>query len=77
MDIIKSEFLRLDLRDVGRGVATAVFSAVVLALYQAVADGGFSAINWAGLLQVGTVAGLGYLVKNFFSDDTGKLGGML
>ena len=77
MEIIKSGFLRLNSNDLIRGVITAVLSAVVLVLCQAISDGGFRSVSLEQLLQVGTVAGLGYLIKNFFTTSDGKFGGVI
>ena len=77
MNKAQSVLFRLSGNDVVKGFITAVASALVLAVYQFVSNGGVSAIEWNSLLDVGVVAGLGYLVKNFFSDGQGKFGGVI
>ena len=78
-----SDMFKLDWRDVGKGVAVAVFSGAALALYSLVSQDGFDifAVDWNIVFHLavnGAVGGfVGYLTKNFFSDSQGKLGGVL
>lgn len=74
-----SGMFRLDWKDVAKGLATAVLSAVVLYLADLTKVPGFDlgALPWDTLIKVGLTAGIGYLAKNFFTDSQGKLGGVL
>ena len=66
-------------RDLLKALFVAVFSAVLLAVYNLMTTCGFNCTgaDWLEVLRLSIVAGLGYLIKNFFSDEEGKLGGKL
>lgn len=63
-NVITSKLLSLNTRDFLRGLALTVITAVVTTIYDAIKDGGFAAINWELVLQVGLSSGLGYLLMN-------------
>ena len=77
MNTLQSALFRLSRNDVVKGIVTAVMSAIVLAVYQMASEGGVSGIDWSSLMNVAVVAGLGYLVKNFFSNEDGKFAGVV
>jgi uncharacterized membrane protein YvlD (DUF360 family) len=76
---MQSNFLRLGLKDIGKGLVVSVLTAVVLYIQAQVADPNFSfaTVNWAVFGQIALSAGVGYLVKNVFSDSEGRLLGKL
>ncbi len=63
-----SEKFNLDWADLGKGLIVAVLSAVITALYQIVSTGAFPTLqDLKAVGLIGLTAGLGYLVKNYFS----------
>jgi hypothetical protein len=52
--------------DAGKGLVVAVITAVLTALLPILESGTFD-INWKQILIVGATAGVGYLLKNFFT----------
>ncbi len=71
---MKSTFLTLKWRDLGKAIVVAFLSAFVAAIYKAIGgdSGGFhfpSGAEWLTALKVGAGAALAYLVKNLFTDD--------
>ena len=75
---MKSQIFTLNLQDVGKGFLVAVFSAIITALASLINVPGFSfgSVNWQSLIAVGLISGLGYLSKNFLSDNTGSFLGI-
>ena len=76
---MNSEFLRLNLSDLTKGLIVAVLAAVVTSLGNALNMPGFdfASFDWSTLLSVGLTAGLAYLSKNLLSDKAGKFGGIV
>ena len=78
-----SEMLRLNFRDIAKGLVTAVFSSIVVVLYSVTVTEGFNLFtaDWAGIgqqaLSAGFVALIGYLGKNAITDSSGRVGGVL
>lgn len=74
-----SNFLRLNLRDVSKGLVVAVIVVVLGALQQAFQTNGLdiSAFDWAGILDIAWKAGLAYLGKNLVSDGDGRVLGRI
>lgn len=73
MNTITSKLGSLVTSDFIKALAVAIFSpiaAYVIVILQAFVDGGSLAIDWSYLIKIGVSAGLGYLVKNFFSSTT-------
>lgn len=62
-------------KDMVKGLVTAVLAVVVVSAYQMTT--GNSPIDWHQLGHLALASGLGYLVKNFFTDANGKLLGVL
>lgn len=79
MNTIYSQLFSLNLKDVAKAVAIAVFAAFLGVLQQAVTAHGFDfgAYDWAGILTVSWQAGAAYLAKNFLSDENGKIFGKI
>ncbi len=74
-----SKFLTLNWADLFKGLATAVFSAVILFLADVLKVPGFElgALPWDTILKVALTAGLGYLAKNWLSTSDGKVAGVI
>ena len=70
---------KLDIRDFTKSLVVAVMAAVLTALSTALNLPGFDfgTFDWANLLKIGIVAGLSYILKNFLSDETGKVFGRI
>jgi hypothetical protein len=74
-----SQLFRLNLKDLSKGLVVSVLGAVLAfgaAILQAPGFS-FAAIDWAGLIKVALGAGLAYLVKNFISDENGRVLGKI
>ena len=76
---MKSNLFRLNFLDAGRGIAVAVLAAILTYLVGALNTPGFefSAIDWAYIVKIALTSGISYMIKNFLSDESGKLGGVL
>lgn len=70
-----SVLFKLDFKDLAKGLVVAMLSAVLTGLYQAL--NAQAVIDLKQLLIIGATAGLGYIIKNFFTDENNKLGGVL
>ena len=74
---MKSELFKLATADWVKGLITAVIGAVLVTVQQAISNGGVASIDWQFVSGVAITAGVSYLVKNFFSDGSGKFGGVV
>lgn len=76
---MNSAFLRLNLKDVARGLVVAVIVVVLGAIQAAVQTKGLdvAAYDWAGILDVAWQAAVAYLGKNLISDSDGKVLGAI
>lgn len=76
---MSSKLYRIDAHDLVKGVVTAVLTAVVAYLGTILNVPGFDLMtfDWAALLNVALAAGAGYVLKNFLSDEDGRVGGVL
>ncbi len=78
-----ASIFKISARDVFKGFVVAFFSAVVTFsknILQRMVDTGVFTVTGADLWSVplvGIAAGLGYLLKQFFTDENGKLGGTI
>lgn len=70
-----SELFNLNIKDAIRGVVVAVLSAVITLVLEVLKNG--ASIDWKQVGIVALIAGLGYIAKNFLSDEKGKLGGKI
>lgn len=79
METVNSLFLRLNLKDVAKGLAVSVIVVVLGMVQQSFKDHGLdvASFDWAGILDVAWKTGAAYLVKNYFSDEKGKLFGKI
>lgn len=69
----------LNWRDLLKALVVAVLSAVLLGIYNLINSCGFACTgaDWLEVLRLGLASSLGYLIKNFFSDEEGKIGGVV
>ena len=74
-----SAFLRLDLKDLSKGLVVAVLVVVLGALQQALTSHGLdlTAYDWNAILDVAWKAAAAYLGKNLLSDSEGKVLGKI
>ena len=74
-----SNLFRLDSKDWIKGLVVAVLVAIVGAVQQMLQGHGldFALYDWAGIMDIALKAGAGYLMKNFLTDDTGKIVGAI
>lgn len=65
----------LNLNDAAKAVVVAVLVAVIGGLQQMLTAHGldFAAYDWAFVLNLGISAGMGYLLKNFLSNEQGQI----
>ena len=70
-----SKIFTLNVQDAIKGVIVAVLSAVIALILSMLQNG--VAIDWKSVGVTALIAGLGYITKNFLSDDQGKLGGKI
>lgn len=72
---MNSNYLRLGLKDIGKGLVVSVLTAIVLYIQAQLADPNFTfeTVNWSVFGQIALTAGIGYLIKNVFTDADGKL----
>ena len=74
-----SSLFRLNGKDFARGAITAVITALVAFIYKGSQSPDFSifALDWNAILNAGFYGLIGYLGKNFLSDDSGKFMGKI
>ena len=74
MHMDTSKIFKLNVRDFTMGMIVAAGSAVATYLLGALnsLDFSWSAIDWNEIGRIALVAAIGYLVKNYLSDDKGK-----
>lgn len=70
---------KLNWGDLAKGLFVAIGTPMFVALLHAMSVPGFDfiAFDWKSLIMLGVSAGVTYLVKNFFSDSTGKVFGRI
>jgi hypothetical protein len=61
-----SKFLRLDYKDLAKGLLIAALTPALLVIQQSLSEGSL-VLNWDNILAVASAGGLSYLIKNFFS----------
>ncbi len=76
---MNSGFMKLDPKDLGKGLAVAVIVVVLGLLQQAFTAHGFdvAAFDWGSILDVAWKATAAYLAKNLFSDSQGRVLGIV
>jgi len=71
---MNSTMFDLNWNDAVKGLVMAMLAGVVSFLYGAIQTG---VIDWNQVLQVAIASGLGYILKNYFTDEQGKLLGKI
>lgn len=76
---MNSAMFSLKFQDFTKGIATAVFAAVLSWVSQALSIPGFTfdQMDWAQVWHIALYAGLAYVMKNYFSDEQGKVLGKI
>lgn len=76
---MNSQMFKLNLSDLAKGAVVALIGAILMALEQALTAHGLdlASYDWGSILNMGIVAGVGYLTKNFMSDSQGKVLGKI
>lgn len=74
-----SKMFKLNVRDVSKGFALAVITAVMTWLLQILDAPGFSVyqIDWTEIGRIAFAAGVSYLIKNYLSDGQGRIMGSI
>jgi hypothetical protein len=71
---MKSKFLRLNLSDGIKGLILAVITALVTGVYELLlSGGGFTWETLKPMLLTAAAAGLSYIIKNFLTNNEGKM----
>lgn len=71
---MKSEFLKLNLKDLGRGAIVAILTAVLIALEPIIQSGDIPDIEQLKAIGIiGISAGVAYLIKNLLTSSKDKL----
>ena len=75
---MNSNFLKLNIGDVGRGLVVAVIGVFLGSLQQALETNGldFASFDWGAIINVSVIAGVSYLMKNLATDSQGKVLGL-
>lgn len=68
-----SQLWKLTKNDYLKGLVVAVIAAVLTVILQTLQNG--LTINWNEVITVALTAGIGYILKNLATDESGKLGG--
>lgn len=76
---MESAFLKLNLKDVSKGLMVAVIVVVLGALQEGFTEHSlnFAAFDWPAILDVAWKTALAYLTKNLLSDGNGKVLGKI
>lgn len=70
---MKSDFLKLNLNDLLRGILVAVITALIAYLYGSFEAGTLEQLNWKEMLLAGAGAGIAYLAKNLLTNSDGEI----
>ena len=74
---MKSELFKLIKSDWLKGLAMVIVVSILTVIYSALPKVGLAGIDWGMVLQTGLTAGIGYIIKQFGTDEKGKLGGKI
>jgi len=69
-----SKLLQLSWQDFFKGLVMAIIGGVLITFEQMLKSGGV--IDFKQILNVALLTGVGYLIKQYFTDDTGKVFGI-
>ena len=68
-----SQLWKLTKSDYLKGLVVVIIAAVLTVILQTLQNS--QQIDWNQVLTTGLIAGLGYILKNLATDESGKLGG--
>lgn len=74
---MQSEILKLNLTDFAKGILMFILAAIITSIYQFIQKCGIECVDWGVVLNTGISSGLAYILKNFFTDEDNKFGGVL
>lgn len=76
---MNSDLFKVNLKDVAKGLAVCVIVALLGAFKDGITAHGFdfASFDWAGIVNVASMAFVGYISKNFLSDSSGKFLGRI
>lgn len=76
---MNSNFLKLNIQDLSRGLVVAVLAAIFtsLALMLNSPDFSFATFEYGEVLRIAIITALSYLSKNLLSDESGKVLGKI
>jgi hypothetical protein len=69
---MQSTFLTLNTADFIKGLIISVLSSVLTVVYQTV-EAGSLVFDWKSIGTIALTSGLAYIMKNLFTNSTGKL----
>lgn len=73
-----SDIFKLNLNDFTKGLIMAFLASAVFVIYTAFTDScGIQCVDWLNALNAGIAGAIAYLIKNYFTDHNGKLGGKI
>ena len=70
---MNTQLFKISLRVIGVGALLAVGGAVLVTLQGALSSG--ASVDWMLVLKVAEGAFVSYILKNFFSDESGRIAG--
>lgn len=70
---MRSDFFKINFRDIAKGFLTSVIVAVLTYFYEVVQTGDFTAIDWKTVGFTALTAGIGYLFKNLITNSNGEV----
>jgi len=70
-----SKFLQIDLRDIGKSVAVAVVSAILVFVQQLIKDKGldWTIADFYQILDIAVLSALAYIGKNLVTNSSGEM----
>jgi hypothetical protein len=69
---MQSTFLNLNTTDFIKGLIITVLSSIITVIYQTV-EAGSLVFDWKSIGTIALTSGLAYIMKNLFTNSTGKL----
>ena len=70
---MRSKFFTLNFRDIAKGFLTAILTAVITYIYEAVQTGSLAGIDWKIVGFTALTAAVGYLFKNLVTNSDGEV----
>lgn len=74
-----SQLFSLNYKDFVKGLAVAIIAVVLGAVQQGLTAHGFdfASYDWGGIIKLSVQTGLAYIIKNYFSNETGQVFGRI